>query len=417
MMQDGLGSVRSVVDNGSGVEWSGSPDPFGNYFGEAGTRQTPYGFTGEYTDPITGMVHLRARDYHPALGVFPALDPFEGIANRPMSLNGYSWVEGNVPNAVDPSGLQTDVITTTFPSLPDIAKQCGGNPYCLASLLGISVIAALIMLGLPTPAQQKAYQNTNDMLQFWRDYTGNPPTVGVPKKDYPYIDKWLNEDWSKLEPSWMRPPNGKGPDWWKLLGLGLGVSAPNLFRILVERICGGCFTSPQPTAEPVATPTFQPTPTATPNPCNPQRFQQWWNSFPPAPVTTLTGTDEDKEYDKYEDRVARGIGTMQSSRRIPAGGGETIDADGANPATCRLLEAKHATDIDNPPWRPNGFSQILNQADDEIRRYAGAINMAGSQASGLEIHTNSSVSQKYFSQRLTAYSFISNVTGFSVLTP
>jgi hypothetical protein len=49
-------------------------------------------------------VHLRARDYHPALGVFTALDPFEGVVDRPMSLNGYSWVEGNVPNMTDASG-------------------------------------------------------------------------------------------------------------------------------------------------------------------------------------------------------------------------------------------------------------------------------------------------------------------------
>jgi len=117
MMQDGLGSVRSVVNNSSGVEWSGSPDPFGNYFGEAGTRQTPYGFTGEYTDPITGMVHLRARDYHPALGVFPALDPLE-------TFNRYSYVQGNPINRSDPSGM-TDVVVDE-PEVPAILVS-GGN--------------------------------------------------------------------------------------------------------------------------------------------------------------------------------------------------------------------------------------------------------------------------------------------------
>ncbi|MBE2267007.1 MAG: hypothetical protein IAE80_02160 [Anaerolinea sp.] len=51
------------------------------------------------------MQYHRARYYNPALGVFPSLDPFEGIIARPMSLNGYSWVEGNTPNATDPNGL------------------------------------------------------------------------------------------------------------------------------------------------------------------------------------------------------------------------------------------------------------------------------------------------------------------------
>jgi RHS repeat-associated protein len=105
MMQDGLGSVRAVADNDAGVLWNGSTAPYGDYFSEVGTRQSNYGFTGEYTDPITGQVHLRARDYNPALGVFGSLDPFEGMTARPMSLNGYAWVEGNVVNAVDSTGL------------------------------------------------------------------------------------------------------------------------------------------------------------------------------------------------------------------------------------------------------------------------------------------------------------------------
>jgi RHS repeat-associated protein len=57
-----------------------------------------------YTDH---MFHLRARNYFPNLGTFLSLDPFEGTRSRPMSLNGYSYVEGNVPNWTDPSGLQT----------------------------------------------------------------------------------------------------------------------------------------------------------------------------------------------------------------------------------------------------------------------------------------------------------------------
>jgi len=63
-----------------------------------------FGFTGEMTDD-NGLVHLRARYYDPTVGVFASLDPFEGMNNRPMSMNGYSWVEGNVANWIDPSGL------------------------------------------------------------------------------------------------------------------------------------------------------------------------------------------------------------------------------------------------------------------------------------------------------------------------
>jgi hypothetical protein len=42
------------------------------------------------------------------VGVFTALDPFEGMMQRPMSLNGYSYVEGNPITNSDPSGKQRD---------------------------------------------------------------------------------------------------------------------------------------------------------------------------------------------------------------------------------------------------------------------------------------------------------------------
>lgn len=101
MAQDGLGSVRSIVDNGSNLLWSTNYDPFGNGLGTIGTPQTNYGFTGELVDG-GGLLDLRARRYNTGIGIFASLDPFEGLRDRAMSLNGYSWVEGNTPNAVAP---------------------------------------------------------------------------------------------------------------------------------------------------------------------------------------------------------------------------------------------------------------------------------------------------------------------------
>ncbi len=44
--------------------------------------------------------------------MFTALDPWEGKTCTPMSLNGYSWVEGNAINLIDETGMQS-----TFPSI------------------------------------------------------------------------------------------------------------------------------------------------------------------------------------------------------------------------------------------------------------------------------------------------------------
>jgi len=123
MLQDGLGSVRSVVDDSLSVLESRLYEPYGVPFGASGTSQTVYGFTGE---PVDGneLVYLRARYYAPNLGVFMGLDPFEGMSQRPMSLNGYSWVEGNVINRVDRTGK--------WGERPEMFSSCSGqtNSVC-----------------------------------------------------------------------------------------------------------------------------------------------------------------------------------------------------------------------------------------------------------------------------------------------
>ena len=104
MLQDGLGSVRLAADSNNNVLWNGSYEPYGVAFGTSGTNPTVYSFTGEMRDPI-GLQYHRARYLNPALGVFTSLDPFEGVPDRAMSLNGYAYVTGNPVNLVDPSGL------------------------------------------------------------------------------------------------------------------------------------------------------------------------------------------------------------------------------------------------------------------------------------------------------------------------
>jgi hypothetical protein len=105
---------------------------------------------------------------------------------------------------------------------------------------------------------------------------------------------------------------------------------------------------------------------------------------------------------------------MGSSKKVPAGMGDTIDADGADPGTCRLLEAKYASSPDRPAWRPDGFFRMLDQADDEFMRYYGAVQ-TNPLVNGLEVRTNSSIARAYFEDRLQTYGFTIGVNGFSFL--
>jgi len=102
--QDGLGNVREVLDNSVGVLESRNYGPYGDTFdgtitSALGYEAPNFGFTGEQTD-TNGQVYLRARYYNPNMGVFSALDPFEGKSCTPMTLNRYVYVTGNPINMI-----------------------------------------------------------------------------------------------------------------------------------------------------------------------------------------------------------------------------------------------------------------------------------------------------------------------------
>ena len=97
MVQDGLGSIRSVLDNSINPLESRAYLPYGEVIQTSGSTQTMFGFTGEPTD-ANGLVYLRARYLNPALSQFLSLDPME-------TPNRFQYASANPINFTDPSGL------------------------------------------------------------------------------------------------------------------------------------------------------------------------------------------------------------------------------------------------------------------------------------------------------------------------
>jgi len=147
-----------------------------------------------------------------------------------------------------------------------------------------------------------------------------------------------------------------------------------------------------------------------PNECNPEEFAIWWDSL--ALASAGTGLIVDRE---YEQRVARGIDTMGTTRKVPAGD-ETINADGANPHNCFLIEAKHARNPNNPSWQEGRFYGILDDVDDEFRRYHLAMQF-NPHVRGLEVRTNSLIAKDYFESRLAHYGFLVGVNAVVIIYP
>jgi RHS repeat-associated protein len=102
---DALGSARQLVDASGAVRLTRSYQPYGELLASNGDGESMYGFTGEATDALTGMVYLRARWYAPQDGRFITRDTWKGDLNEPMSLNAWNYVQANPINYFDPGGM------------------------------------------------------------------------------------------------------------------------------------------------------------------------------------------------------------------------------------------------------------------------------------------------------------------------
>lgn len=101
---DGLGSTRLGTNNAGDVVNAYIYDAYGNLLQQTEGLANRYRYTGESFDSETENYYLRARYYDPTTGRFLTRDPFNGFLARPLSINKYTYVEGNPVNFVDPSG-------------------------------------------------------------------------------------------------------------------------------------------------------------------------------------------------------------------------------------------------------------------------------------------------------------------------
>jgi RHS repeat-associated protein len=67
-----------------------------------GTPTSPFGYSGQYTDPTTGLVNDRARWYQPQTGDFTARDPAFGTTDT-----AYTYADGDPVNDGDPIGQRS----------------------------------------------------------------------------------------------------------------------------------------------------------------------------------------------------------------------------------------------------------------------------------------------------------------------
>lgn len=82
---DLLGSVRLITDATGAVVGTTEYDTYGNRTDHTGPSDILIGYTGNWTDPTTGLVYLRARDYDTTVGQFLTVDPLVDQTHEPYA--------------------------------------------------------------------------------------------------------------------------------------------------------------------------------------------------------------------------------------------------------------------------------------------------------------------------------------------
>jgi RHS repeat-associated protein len=90
-----------LITNATGAQiGSYTYNAYGTVTNHTGTATSALQYDGQYTDPTTGYLYLRARDYDPATVLFITSDPADAETGQP-----YSYAENDPLDESDPSGL------------------------------------------------------------------------------------------------------------------------------------------------------------------------------------------------------------------------------------------------------------------------------------------------------------------------
>jgi RHS repeat-associated protein len=100
LLSDQSGSTRAITNTTGTITATYTYDAWGNQTGYNGTTVTPFQYGGQYADPATGLIYLRARWYDPQTGQFLSLDPDLATTNSP-----YTYANDDPVQNSDPTGL------------------------------------------------------------------------------------------------------------------------------------------------------------------------------------------------------------------------------------------------------------------------------------------------------------------------
>jgi RHS repeat-associated protein len=126
---DGLGSITSLSSSAGAVANTYRYDSLGNVTNFTGTLSNLFQYTAREFDQETGANFYRARYYDQTIGRFLSEDPSGFRAGQ----NFYSYTKNNPVNAIDPTGLRTQLCCRP---VNDWRAKMVGADHCFIAISG-----------------------------------------------------------------------------------------------------------------------------------------------------------------------------------------------------------------------------------------------------------------------------------------
>jgi RHS repeat-associated protein len=145
LYHDHLGSIRRVTDTAGTVTRASKYKPYGAAMDTVlvtGTPDEPKDFTGERTDPETGLTYLHARYYDSALGRFLSPDWWE-VTDPSVGTNRYAYAGDDPINGSDRGGhfFNENPVPVVQPSwLEIVTGRALGIAPAAAGVMGVAAV-------------------------------------------------------------------------------------------------------------------------------------------------------------------------------------------------------------------------------------------------------------------------------------
>lgn len=133
---DHQGTSQIAIDPSTWTITQRRQTPFGTNRGPTVTFPGQRGFVGGTNDPSTGLIHLGAREYDPALGSFISVDPIMDPAD-PQQMQGYSYANNSPITFSDPTGKLFSGIFGAIGLAIDIAMAAARAASSQATFVGV----------------------------------------------------------------------------------------------------------------------------------------------------------------------------------------------------------------------------------------------------------------------------------------